>query len=248
MQSQMNKEINTRLRTAIRYVAAGVLFTGCAIRGGPAARQPGIPPPPHPLECCQCIGKESPESVILLNTGAAPWMFVSTSSGPVTPYPAVVVAPYLGWTTALSPSAQWVAPSLLAAQWFGSGSNPTGGAGPGNYGYRLTFDARYCVIPSTITISGKFAADNAAQMSVDGNFVAQTPGFGSAFITGFATYNIVSFSYTIPASNVAGLHTITMIVNNDINGLSTTGLIVQATAVRVCESNAEIDPRFEKKK
>ena len=112
---------------------------------------------------------------------------------PATPAPAVVASAY--------PSA-WLQ-NGSKFQWIGQRAdqsiNPPGGVTPGLYVYQFTFN-----VPMTglVTISGNFAADNAATLAVNG--VSQfTDEPGNPYPVAYNTLAAFSFSYQAPqGSNV----------------------------------------------
>ncbi|OYX46863.1 MAG: hypothetical protein B7Y97_13145 [Sphingomonas sp. 32-66-10] len=167
------------------------------------------------VPCCTCIGGQA--RPIIVSTGAATWevappgstAFVNTTLATVNQ----------GWTATL-PGAAWVGPA-----------NNTG-APAGTYTFRLRFRVPKCVIPGRVTISGRFAADNGAQVFIDG---AATPiaSSGGVATRGYQTAAITPFSQ---AGFAPGMHEIVVRVNN-IGG--PIGLLMDATIANQCSSAVE---------
>ena len=170
------------------------------------------------LPCCKCLGDSTS---VNLSTGAngVTWTAAVPNSSAQN---ATATSANPAWTTMLAPMAQWISPS----------GNPTT---TGVYTYQTQFDARNCTVPSDITISGKFLADNSAVLLVDDKKVASSVGTPNY---GFLPGSLTSFSYTIPASAAAGVHTVTVQAQNSSGP---TGIVVQLTATRHCSSNLEKD-------
>jgi hypothetical protein len=172
------------------------------------------------LPCCQCIGKEG--ASLDLSTGAAVWSAILPGGA--------------NSATQNASNPAWTPTTLAPANWISPTSNPTT---VGTYTYSIRFDARRCVIPSSITITGKYLADNKGTLLVDGRPVATqlgTPNYG--FLPG----SVTPFSYTIPAAQASGLHTITLQAENSGGP---TGVVVQLSVRRNCDGPTEIqgDPK-----
>jgi hypothetical protein len=170
------------------------------------------------LQCCQCVGRDAPQPQGLnLSTGTGPWnVTLPGGAGSGTQN-----ASNPAWGPALVTGATWISPT----------GNPSA---TGPYKYTTSFAARRCTIPSSITITGKFLADNKGTLYVDGVQVAVslgTPDYG--FLPG----SLTPFSYTIPASSSGGVHTITMQADNSSGP---TGIDVQLNIKRNCPKNVEV--------
>lgn len=170
------------------------------------------------LKCCNCLGETTTAN---LSTGAVPWTVKVPPSGSVQ---GTTLASNVAWIN--SPlSTVSPLPQLLPAKWISPVGNPTA---VGVYRYETQFNAQKCIIPSEISISGNFLADNTGVLKIDGKTVASslgTPNYG--FLPG----SLTPFSYTIPANSSVGIHTVTMEANN-IGG--PTGIIVQLSVTRKC--------------
>jgi hypothetical protein len=95
-------------------------------------------------------------------------------------------------------------------------------------------DACRCTIPSSITVSRQFLADNKDSIYADGVFVkssVSTPNYG--FLRG----SLTSFSYTIPAGSSGGVHTVGMRADNTGD---LTGFAVQLTIKGNCPKSIEL--------
>lgn len=203
--------------------AALILVTGAS----PAGAQPRAPrridpilvpivPLPIGLPCCRCVDG----SAIPVDVHTAPGSGWTVSS------PGASTAQPVAQTS----NAAWA--SVAPAQWVAPPGNPTAG---GNYTYQLAFEVPACVIPATITVAGRFAADNRATLFVDSNQIAATPGTTTH---GFLPGNIVTFSATVPA-NASGQHVLRLVVNNVSN---VTGAAVQATITLQCPDDPLASP------
>lgn len=166
-----------------------------------------VPPQMPTLRCCECLGNVT---TLNLSTGQA---------SPVDPLwkvnngPAYTTPPYPGWATNLGP-AQWIQPV--------ASPTPSNNVPVGVFKYTLQFNVPKCSIPSDVRLDGKFAADNAANVSLDGNPVTSCP---------------TPFCFKAPGQplTVAGIgpgtHTLTFDVKNE-GGPS--GLIVNLKLTRQC--------------
>jgi hypothetical protein len=116
-----------------------------------------------------------------------------------------------GWVTA-SP-AQWIAPM----------ENETGVAGSGNpagsYTYQGSFASDF-LVPTTITVTGAFAADNSAQLYINGVLADSTPAIGFTALT--------QINFTFTASAGLAIVPVQFVVDNtpDANAVNPTGLLV----------------------
>jgi hypothetical protein len=139
------------------------------------------------------------------------------------------------WVTAGSsayaptPSSQWRA--LPPAHWIQYSSFPTDTYGATTFPYRLQFTIPECIAPMSARLDGKFAADNAATLSIDGQQIASCAGPNCFSST--STQAPVPFSVT---GLSPGLHTITVIVTNMLAAGQNTisGLIVSAQLTTRC--------------
>lgn len=163
------------------------------------------PPPPRAIElpCCRCLdGKKTSVNV---STGTAPWSVAFGNSGAA---PAGLVS-NVAWTP------------VPPGKWIGPGSDKEG-----DYTYQMPFQVPKCLIPMQVTISGKFAADNSAKLSIGGNVVASsqgTPNYG--FLPGSVT------PFTWSGTLAPGPQSITVVVTNSGGP---TGLVVAATITVTC--------------
>lgn len=232
---------------AVRTVATGFLLI--AGLSAPSAGQVGVPigdpvlvdpgdvrPPPvaNPtLRCCRCVGEASQ---INLSTGLAVWTVQSPSappSGPANPTLSPLRSLLLTPPVMADPAGNPAWTSLPGAQWIGP---PLSATTVGTYVYDTTFtvEAR-CVIPSTVTLSGSFAADNSAAVYIDSNLTpiatsGGTPNFG--FLPG----SITTFG---PITLSPGLHHLKVRVYNQSGA---TGLIMNAMLVRKCSARTTTGP------
>lgn len=193
------------------------------VEGAAAAeRGPGLPgadpavPPPLvgpvkavKLACCRCLGETV--GPIKISTGQpVPW---TVNGGPTVPQ--AMVPGWHGWSSPPPPP---------GSQWIG----PVGGnsAAPVTYTYQLKIDAGRCRIPGTMTISGKFWADNSGTVSL----TSQTATFTTLnYPFGFQTPNGASFSYTVPSAT--GIYTLTVTTQNQGGP---TGLLMDANVFKRC--------------
>ncbi len=221
--------MNTRTRSVLTLLAA--LLAVIAIPSTTLAQRPmrhrpirqiGHPSDPvNPtkvptLACCHCIGDSNS---LDLSTGAAVWTVAPVGGTSST---AVLVTPNVSWTNNLAP-AKWIGP-------------PGAPQSVGSWAYETTFYVQQgCVIPSTISLSGKFAADNTATLQVDNQAPVSlqgTPNYG--FLPGSVT------SFGGGSVWTAGPHTIRVTVGN---AGGPTGLVVSATLTRKCTSSVVLDSR-----
>ncbi|HEX8217418.1 MAG TPA: hypothetical protein VF577_08125 [Allosphingosinicella sp.] len=173
------------------------------------------------LPCCT----SGTANIVRVDTGSAPWKVRIPSL--TYSQPVLSPAPNIAWATV--DSSAWVRPP--------GGANPDSHAG-GVYSYTIPFRVQACGVGRTLTISGRFAADNTASAFLD------TPGGpgSSPFATqttqthGFQTANITSFSTTV-TSAAAGIYTLRFEVTNEQNGFnSDSGLAVSAVIATNCSS------------
>lgn len=194
-------------------LSAAVILSAIAL-SSPGQSQEAVRGRATILPCCLCVGGDA--TTINLSTGAAPWT-VTAPSGPSGQ--GTVNASNVAWTTTVIPSAQWISPV----------GNPTT---IGDFKYDVSFDARKCIVPSVIVISGKFLADNKGKVLVDGIPIGVsslgTPNYG--FLPG----SLTPFSYTIPAGSSSGIHTVSLVATNRGDA---TGIIVELSVTRKCKGN-----------
>ncbi len=207
----------------------GLLLAASVFSSASLAQDAARPAPGGPrgdripiLQCCQCAGPEAPQGAALaLNTGSSQWTV--TGPGGTSPQ-ATIPSSNPAWLPVLGtllPPAAWISPV----------GNPTT---VGAFSYKTQFDARRCAIPSTITVSGQFLADNKGSIYVDGVFVKSSVGTPNY---GFLPGSLTSFSYTIPAASSGGVHTVEMRADNSGGP---TGVVVQLTVKRNCPKSAEL--------
>jgi hypothetical protein len=204
-------------KLSIRTLTALSLFGSMLGSQSFAQENRNVQPKLGVLPCCNCLNEVKTTTV---NTGSVAW----TVQGPSAASPvAAVNSSNPAWGTTIIPSAAWI--------------SPTGNPGAaGNYVYRTTIDTRNCTLNSTVTISGKFLADNVGSVLVDGRPIvssAGTPNYG--FLPG----SLTNFSYTVPTG---GVHTVTI---NAYNAGGPTGMIAEVTATRNCRGNLEKDREAE---
>jgi hypothetical protein len=206
------------INTIARRSFAGLLVAVTVFSTAVVAQDANRPLPGRitALPCCKCLGETTTAN---LSTGAVPWTASVPGNSAQAP---TALAANPAWTTMLAPMAQWISPA---------GNPQTVGV----YTYQTKFDARNCTIPSDIVISGKFLADNSAVLLIDDKKVTASQGTPNY---GFLPGSLTPFSYTIPASAAAGVHTVTI---QATNSSSVTGIVVQLTATRKCSSKVEKD-------
>jgi hypothetical protein len=163
------------------------------------------------LPCCRCLDGSATE--IKIDTGLAPWRVTT----PQSQYQqiAVPVASIPGsWTTLLAP-----------AVWIGPPGQPED---VGDYEYELQFYIPNCMIPSDIHVIGQAAADNRANVFLDGGpLLAVVPGFTSPT------------PFTAGPVTGTGIHKLRFVVTNDGGP---TGLVVRAAIIVRCPEQLEHDP------
>ena len=190
--------------------AAAIPAAGKAQIGTPLPVLPGAHDRARVVEipCCTCV--DGRVTTTPLSTGAAAW----TVSGPgISGTVPVVAASHSAWA------------SVAPAAWVGPSAAPTGGT----YVYKIVFRVPDCVIGGKVTISGRFAADNSAVLSVNGAPVFASQG---TWDYGFQAGSITPFSKTL----TPGIHTLEVRVYNTSD---VTGLAVQANVVTVCPKELE---------
>ncbi len=143
----------------------------------------------------------------------------------VTAKPAAAPVNNLGTSRTVTTLHPLWTPNTTAARWITTPGTASSGAGSGgnnanrlagDFDYTLTFTMPAGAILSTVSISGIGAADNTAQILVNGVVVA---GQSLATYTGTNSFTLNSSNATF----VAGTNTITFRVNNVINN---TGMII----------------------
>lgn len=189
----------------------------------------GIQGPAGPvLSCCECLGKVT---TLNLSTGQSGpndplWTVNATPAHPTSAYPG-----WIATTNAMLNPAKWIQ--------FPNQSTPASNVPAGNYKYSVRFTTPRCVIPSTITLEGYFAADNSASVVLDGTNIPTTACSTNCFNVPQAP---VHFTVTVP-STVS--HTLDFVVNN-LGGPS--ALVANVKVTRKCASNqsgaaVEVDPQ-----
>lgn len=159
------------------------------------------------LPCCECLGKVT---TLNLSTGQnSPidqlWK-VNGGNAYTTP-------PYPGWATNLGP-ANWIQPV--------ASPTPAANVPVGTFKYTVQFNVPKCAIPSDVQLQGKFAADNGAKVTLDGNPVTSCP----------TPYCFKAPGQPLSATGIGpGTHTLSFDVKNE-GGPS--GLIVNAILTRRC--------------
>lgn len=200
---------NRRIRT---LAVALILVASGPTSFAAAQERLGVrPPPPRTVQlpCCRCLdGKKTSVNV---STGAVPWnvAFGNSAAQPV------VLATNVAWTPV--PPGKWVGP---------------GSENQGTYTYQMPFQVPRCLIPMRVTISGKFAADNSAQLYV-GNLVASSQGTQDY---GFLPGSVTPFTWS--GSLAPGQNAIKVVVTNSGGA---TGLVVAATITISCPSDKDIE-------
>jgi len=163
------------------------------------------------VPCCRCI--DGSRNVLSVNTGTAPWT--------VTP-PGSASFSLADSTT----HAAWA--SLPPATWVGQ---PLGAEG--THVYTLRIHVPNCVIPSLVTVGGRFAADNQGRLYV-GPYpaaIAATP-----LLTGFWQSSVTLFQRDITSP---GLHILKVEVQNNDGPV---GLLVRGEIVIVCPDDPVAHP------
>ncbi len=190
-----------------------------------------------PALVCATTSLASAAPFVIFDTG------VDASGNPLTPtagYPAgqvndphwTVTASPLGAFTPVTipagfpiqdagnPARPWVANNLNpgGSRWIGP-SNFTATAPPGNYTYETTFNLTN-FLPGTATINGSWAADNGAEMYLNGTLV------NTLVLNTFSAFT----AFTIPQGSnfIAGVNTLRIIVINTTASNSPTGLHMTA--------------------
>jgi hypothetical protein len=231
------KSISKRAFVQSAFAAAAVASIGTVALAQDDQRP--MPPLSQPvnnvltLACCKCLGTGASYS---LNTGTAPWKLISGPAGPAV----AITSPHSLWAPA-SP-AQWIGPSATPV---------TSPSAPGGYTYQLRIVIPKCVIPSSVTISGKYWGDDEAYMSATGAAGSATPAKASGGGWGFQSIHAGTFSYTVPMSNTGGVVTLTIRVPNAAGAASPAGLLVIGDVKQRCATDQPgpipVDPPIDKK-
>jgi hypothetical protein len=108
-------------------------------------------------------------------------------------------------------------------------ANPPEGEPGGTYVYQAVLDDTFSV-PTTLTVSGVFAADDYATASVDGLYLGMTPGFASP-PPGYSTTTSFSKTFTVDAGSLPV--TIDFVVYNEDD--TTDGIAVNPTGLLVSD-------------
>lgn len=143
---------------------------------------------------------------------------VPTDSGVTSAYGYVTSGtgfPFGNWS-ANDATSKWITPTAAAGQSFDPVNN-------GTYIYELTFNLTG-YNASTASFAGKFAADNAAIVKLNGNQIGD--------VTGFSDFGAAGFSANSGFN--AGINTLDFVVTNyALNGGNPTGLRVEFTSSAV---------------
>jgi hypothetical protein len=155
-----------------------------------------------------------------LAPGAADTLFTLLSGVPAVASAPVVASPVpAAWVTV--PGAQFISPTEDQQY----PAPPVEGDAPGTYDYHTTVATNFGV-PTTVTLTGSFAADNGGTLFVDGFSIVTVPAPGYAFLTAFSdTFTIYTGSRDT---------TIDFVVNNqdDTGGtINPTGLLVSNLSI-----------------
>lgn len=169
------------------------------------------------IPCCRCIGGSSTANV---STGKPNVVWTVTQPGSAVPTPVMPVS-NVAWTTTAIPGGAWVSPQ----------GNPMT---VGNFDYSTVIDVRDCIIGSTVTISGKFLADNRGTLLVDGREVISSGGTPNY---GFLPGSVTPFTVTLPAG-ATGFHTITLRAQNSGGP---TGILVELNVTRQCGDERQLE-------
>jgi hypothetical protein len=141
-----------------------------------------------------------------LSTGAVPWLVTRPSSTTAMAFP---TAPFGSWVVP-PVGTSWIQPSPVF------GNNEPSGV----YTYRVRFQ-----MPCPGKLWGWFAADNQASFQLDSNPPSPIC-LGTPLYYCFTAANVTNFSKPVSA----GVHVITIRVNNKPGGSSPTGLVAHITA------------------
>lgn len=201
------KNLAARCLAGVLLLASGSAPLPVAAQPGPAQAQiPVLPVPPTAIRipCCRCLDGHT--QAVTINTRAAPWRVDPPG---VIPFQPVVPANNAAWVPL--PPAGWVGP-------------PGAPAFNSDYVYQLQIYVRRCIIPSRVSLAGRFAADNRGRMILDGNQIAVS--------STFTALGVAPFSALLGP----GLHTLNVIVHNDGGP---TGLIVQGAITIICPRELE---------
>jgi hypothetical protein len=161
------------------------------------------------LPCCRCINDDN--ATLNLNTGQASpidpvWIVNSGGNAYTTP-------PSTAWTVSLPP-AQWIQPVASPL--------PSSNVGGGTFRYITQFDVPDCATPMSVRLDGKFASDNGAIVSFDGNQIASC---------GLNCFGGPPVPFSV-ANIQPGLHVLEIDVTNQQGSYS--GLLVNARVTRQC--------------
>ncbi len=197
------------IRTVFSLAMAALLLAGC-ITCPPVVRDGVVQ-----LPCCA----SGSANIINIDTGTAPWRVMLPTQ---TWYqPVVVPAPNAAWAPV--PQASWVRPPPASNRY-----------PPGNYTYALQLAVPACSAGRTITITGRFAADNMASVFLDTPAAQGTSPIAAQTTTqGFLPANVTQFSTSI-ASASAGNYVLRVVVNNEPTFPSDTGMILQGAVLTSC--------------
>ena len=148
--------------------------------------------------------------------GAADYDFQLSSSEVSATVP--VVANPISGLYVTSPYAQWISPTENQTD----PSNPKVGDPPGSYDYNAELSTDF-LVPTVVTFTGQFAADNTVELKIDGMEVTNVaPANGQAFL------GLTSFTYAFKIGAGSLDTPIDFLVTNldDGGGVNPTGLLV----------------------
>ena len=133
--------------------------------------------------------------------------FPAPFSGAATVVPTVDNGP--GWVTAAP--GQWIAPV--------ENETSAGGSPAGSYTYQGSFASDF-LLPTSITVTGAFAADNSGQLYINGVLADSTPAVG------FTSLTPINFTFTVAAG--LSIVPVQFVVDNtpNANAANPTGLLV----------------------
>lgn len=185
-----------------------------------AQQQASQPIPPKKwvtVPCCRCLDGKT--NTISINTGSAPWRLISG--------PGVTTA--TAATTVTTPNGAWATGS--PAQWVSNTASGTAAAAAGTYVYELPIKVPNCVIPMSIKLNGKGAADNGYQAVLIAPNNTSSPIGSGAVPTSFQNPSPISGALTMP-----GMYRLQISVTNQS---LVQGLLVNAELKTQCSDKLE---------
>jgi hypothetical protein len=114
-------------------------------------------------------------------------------------------------------------------------ANPPAGDPKGTYVYEAVLASTFSV-PTTLTVSGSFAADDYAYVSIDGLYLGMTPGFTS-LPAGYSETTSLDQTFTVQAGSLPV--TIDFVVFNKDD--TTDGIAVNPTGLLVSDLKFTVD-------